>query len=86
MLSNTRRSKCNDRFFFIPITLPITIFCILNFMENCLEIVWKPFKNIPHTLKMCTLELAKSAMDEELIKNVLHRQTFVSLIRIISLG
>lgn len=33
-------------FFFIPITLPITIFCILNFIENCL----KTFKKYPpHT-------------------------------------
>lgn len=82
MLSNSRRSKCNDRFFFIPITLPITIFCILNFMENCLE----TFKKYPPLTENLYLELAKSAMDEELIKNVLHRQTFVSLIRIISLG
>lgn len=72
-------------FFFIPITLPITIFCILNFMENCLE----TFKKYPPLTENLYLELAKSAMDEELIKNVLHRQTFVSLImliRIISLG
>lgn len=82
MLSNSRRSKCNDIFFFIPITLPITIFCILNFMENCLE----TFKKYPPLTENLYLELAKSAMDEELIKNVLHRQTFVSLIRIISLG
>lgn len=33
--------------FFIPITLPITIFCILNFMENCLE----TFKKYPQHLK-----------------------------------
>lgn len=69
-------------FFFIPITLPITFFCILNFMENCLE----TFKKYPPLTENLYLELAKSAMDEELIKNVLHRQTFVSLIRIISLG
>lgn len=70
-------------FFFIPITLPIRIFCILNFyMENCLE----TFKKYPPLTENLYLELAKSAMDEELIKNVLHRQTFVSLIRIISLG
>lgn len=60
----------------------ITIFCILNFMENCLE----TFKKYPPLTENLYLELAKSAMDEELIKNVLHRQTFVSLIRIISLG
>lgn len=47
-------------FFFIPITLPITIFCILNFMENCLE----TFKKYPPLTENVYLELAKSAMDE----------------------
>lgn len=43
-------------------------------MENCLE----TFKKYPPLTENLYLELAKSAMDEELIKNVLHRQTFAS--------
>lgn len=45
------------------------IFCILNFMENCLEIFKKYFLFIENLY----FELVKLVMDEELIKNVLYR-------------
>lgn len=70
MLLNLRRSKCNDRFFFyFYYIIYIMIFCILNFMENCLEIFKKYFLFIENLY----FELVKLVMDEELIKNVLYR-------------